>query len=687
MNDKSWGKMTDTMNILLANVNPSYLEVTKRMLRYQNEDYHFEGVTSVEECVERIFSNRFDAVLIDGDLLNGNGLKVLEKVRDINHEIPVILTIDEEDTVLVEKVRRLDFNLVFKKKGYLSTLPALLKEAIERRREREQEELEVDTEPFQETRQDEGLQPKQDSLSDQEGYFILDRRGRFLSANEVIVSTTRYSEEELLELTITDLMSEEQEREFYPWTSQIGKEKTAKPLRVELLDKVGESQVMDFHLKAFLDDRGELIGYRGRALPVKDREIAPIRYEEELDQEKMISELVNAIQTSYSEPLNVLLERVAEIICQVFGFYRSTVALLDRRKRAFIKQAMVGYMTGDAHSIEKRTVEVPQEVINRIFSDRFKIKVIYYTQDKRETREYISPGVPERRTQKRRPEDQWHKRDLILLNLTDRSGNTFGYISLDEPIEGNVPTRNTFYNLELFASLTSMAIENYYRFSALERRSRRLKQVLVTSNIFKLHLSLSELLKEVVWSVKFSLDFNMVALILISKKTGMLETKAVACDDKIKMLQLRELKYDLKEFGELLKDSYRRGKSYMISEEESVLKTLKRIYYGSQWDGRFSDGWPYWGALLVPLKSREGKIIGFLVVDDPADHRVPGADTVHTLEILVNQIAVAIDNRVMYVQAKEQLHEVTEKTEEPEGRYSEDYAGGGLKKLVEKFLR
>ena len=169
----------------------------------------------------------------------------------------------------------------------------------------------------------------------------------------------------------------------------------------------------------------------------------------------------------------------------------------------------------------------------------------------------------------------------------------------------------------------------------------------------------------------------------------MLETKAVACDDKIKMLQLRELKFDLKEFGELLKDSYRRGKSYIITEEEPVLAPLKRVYYGSQYATRQSDGWSYWGAVLVPLKSREGKIIGFLVVDDPQDRRLPGVDTIHTLEILANQIAVAIDNRVMYVQAKEHLQEVSEHHEPPEEPLypDDDFSGGGLKKLVEKFLR
>lgn len=525
-----------------------------------------------------------------------------------------------------------------------------------------------------------------------EGYFICDRKGRFLSANDSIQSLTGYSEDELLELTLADLMPKETEKDFFEKLLYAPKDQTTDTYQLALIDKVGERNPVEMRIKVLRDENNnqQIIGFRGtitRKASDKNESLVQIA---RVDQSKMISEVLDIIRLGHTEPLNIVLKRISESISQLFGFKRSTIALLDRKRKAFVKQAMVGYSAADASSIERRAIEVPQEVIDRIFADRFKIKVIYYTQDQRESREYSSSGVPERRTQKRRPESQWHKRDLILLNLTDSKGNTFGYISLDEPEEGNVPNRSTFHNLELYSKMISMAIENYYLFSTMERRSRRLKQVLVTSNIFKLYLSLSELLKEVVWSVKFSLDFNLVSLVLISKKTGLLETKAVACEDKIKLLQLRELRFDLKEFSSLLVDDYRHGKSYLVTQEQQVLRHFKRIYYGSYQNGRYEDAWPHCAVLLVPIKSREGKIIGFIMVDDPEDYRMPSADTIHTLEILANQIAVAIDNRVMYIQAKEQLRSAPEEIEEPAKLFEEeeeDYAGGGLKKLVEKFLR
>ena len=79
------------------------------------------------------------------------------------------------------------------------------------------------------------------------------------------------------------------------------------------------------------------------------------------------------------------------------------------------------------------------------------------------------------------------------------------------------------------------------------------------------------------WSVKFSLDFNLVGLALISKKTGMLEMKAVACEDKIKMLQLREMTFDLDSVSDLLKEKNRRDRSYFIDQEETTLMPPKNI--------------------------------------------------------------------------------------------------------------
>ncbi|MBC7187839.1 MAG: PAS domain-containing protein [Calditrichaeota bacterium] len=521
--------------------------------------------------------------------------------------------------------------------------------------------------------------PAQEAPEQPTASCVVDQKLRILSANKNMERLTDYSDEELLELTLADLFGEGDQDHVYRWFEALGSGQAA-PLPCTLIGKKGKRVQVELAATPFREGDGEIAGYR-----VRIREVVPpapkVEVVHAVDQLKMVDELAALISACYGRPLSVLLDLLAKVVCQVFRFKRCTVALLDRRRKVFVKQAMVGYRsTGD----QPRTLEVPAEVIDRVFARKYRVKVLYYNRELRDARTAVGALTGDRRTQDRRPVGEWHRRDLVLINLLDAEGRTFGYISLDDPLEGFVPNRDTFHNLEIFGRLAALIIENYWHFSTLERRTRRLKQILATSNIFKLYLSLSELLKEVVWSIKFSLDFNLVVLALVSKRTQLLEVKAVACEDKIKQLQIGELAFELEEIAGLLQDRYRRNRSYFVDREEPVLAPLKAIYRPAVSNG--DEGmWPTWGLVLVPLVSRSEKIIGFLVVDDPVDGRVPNMETIRTLEMLANQVAIAIDNRVMYVELKRQLLEATGEVKEERAAATEAEAGG-LRKLMDRLF-
>ena len=678
------------MKIVIAHPKTSFIEVTRQVLQSQYADAIVRSAAALSELVEMI--ETFDIVLIDSDLGRNNTpafLKILSAIKDESY---TIVTAHESDAELLQQIKSQGVHdTINKASGYLQALTESIKRGMH---------VVTSGAAAKVTTKKAGRL----RISEEDGYFVCDRRGRFLSVNHALEKISRYSMQELLQLSIVDLLAEGQEdssflRRIFDPAIHSG----SSTITAELSDKYGERHPCTIEMRLLRDDtqKGHIIGFRGtvRSATTQKNSVQAFR----IDQSQMIAELANLMHVSYSEPLNIFLRRIIEVICQVFKFQRSTIALLDRRKNIFIKQAMVGYTEDEGDTIEKRALEVPREVIDRIFADRYRIKVIYYNQDQRELPHEDNPGVPERRTQRRRPLNEWHKRDMVLLNLKDHKGNSFGYISLDNPYDGVVPTRSTFHNLELFSRLVSLSIENYYRFSALAKKNRRLKQVLSNSNIFKLHLSLTELLNEIVWSAKYTLEFNLISLVLISKKTQLLETKAVACDDKIKQIQIRELTYSIHDFSELLRDDFQIGKSYLVNREEPVLEHFKHIYYGAEGNVRTSDGWPNWALLLVPIKGRDGKIIGFFMADDPNDMRIPSSENIHTLEILANQIAVAIDNRIMYVQAKEQgktvkgdndaanaekSHAIFDVTSNQEFfADDEDFSKGGFKKLVERFLR
>ncbi len=662
----------NNLSVLIAGTSSSYLEISKKMLKFHYSNCEVDLAHSGQECIDKSQNKMYDIVLFDYDLGDMNGLQVIDKIRMHDSRTPLIILIDEgRDDIANMATERGASDYVLKVRGYLTALPITIRNIVERSL--------IKTEST--------FIPKVENATRLEsfGYFILDNKGRILSANSNMAEITNYSQDELLELSLPDLLPKDQEKPFFDWFNAISHNgNSTKSFRTEILGKKGAKKSIDIRLTAIKDENQKIVSYRGQLENITSSSSYAVGTANRIEQIQMISQVAQILSTSYWEPLNVVLESLAETAGRIFRFQRATLALLDRRKNAFVKQAMIGY--SHLPSVNSNNIDVPQEVIERVFANKYRVKVLYHNQTPQEKALEINSEFYERRTQKRRLNNQWHKRDLILVNLLTTTGKTFGYISLDVPVDSFIPSRDTFHNLELFGQLAALIIENYYQFSTIEKRSRRLKQILVTSNIFKLHLSLNDLLKEMVWSIKFSLDFNLVSLGLISKRTGSLELKAVACEDRVKLNQLNELQFPLTKFASLFRNEYQRGKSYFIVKEEEVFHSFKQIYYNGGLSNTTDGEWPLWGLILVPLKSRDGKVIGVLIVDDPDDRRLPTKEVFSTLEILANQVAVAVDNRVLYIQAKKQLQEY-ENIMPPVQMELPDYSSSGIQRLLHRLFK
>jgi CheY-like chemotaxis protein len=375
-----------------------------------------------------------------------------------------------------------------------------------------------------------------------------------------------------------------------------------------------------------------------------------------IDQFLLFRELNDVLLRYSREPLSVLLERIAEKACQVFRFQRATASLLDVEGHLFTRRVTIGYGPSPMKNIHDGTV--PRRVIDQIFEDRLRVRMVYRENEVRTLTDYFDAGRPERRLQRRRPTRQWEAGDVAVVRLVDENRDTLGFISFDAPEDGLIGGRDLFHNLELFGQWTSFALAQHLRVYDLEKRSRSMERLLVTSNIFKLNLNLRELFNEIVWAIKFSTDFNLVALGLISRKTGNLELKAVACDDKIKANRLLELQFPTGLLMEVFREEYRRSKSYLIHGPERVFQSYKQVYFGSALSERRLDGTrPAWTMLLVPIRTRESRTIGILIADDYTGSGIPGDEEVHILEIVSKQFGIAFDNRSLYMKALRRLRE------------------------------
>ena len=667
----------EEIRLLLADKNLSYLEVAKKMLKFHNDSYSIDVATTGGECFEKLLEHNYNIVLLDYEIDENKGFEVLNRIVRSGFEIPIVMMIEEgREDIAFKSLEHGASDYIMKVRGYLTALPFTVGKVLERQKLKNNK----NTTPKFEL--DEAMPDIEDPLFEtEESYYILDRRGRFVSADKNLELFSEYSEMELLELTLLDLIPKEHEIKYNRWLSTLDLGYNNNCIQTELIGKYGHRRKVEIYLNPVHNLKGEITSYKGKLVtgqPINKKEFPT---NGAFDQTGMIHEMVDIIGSSYNETLNHLLQRITKTACQVFQFKRATLALLDRRRKVFVKQIMVGYVNNNDSEII--VTEVPQQTIEKAFVDNYKVKILYFDQNSQSATDSLLSGIPERRSHPRNPNHKWHSSDLIILNLVDEHQQTFGYISLDNPEFENSPPREVFNNLELFASLTAMAIENYYRFATIEKRNRRLKQLLVTSNIFKLHLGLNEMLSEIVWSIKFSLDYNLVILALISKKSGKLEIKSLACDDRIKSIQIKELQYHLNSFKELFKKQYKKGKSYFIFNEEPVLKELKEIYYHPKFHARGDRYWPWWALLLVPIRNKDNKIIGFLMADDPADCLIPSTENIHTIEILATQISIAIENRLAYLELKQKVL-----NNKPTSFQFEDInPDKGLKRFVDKIFR
>lgn len=673
----------EKISTLIVDDNLAYFESCKTILHVQGENVEVDHAKTAEDCIRKVIQNYYDIVLLDYDLNGTDGIKLLTRIKALNKKMPVIMLVDEgKEDIAIEALKNGAEDYIMKVSGDQTALPFTIQKVVERGQSR--------IEPAPPPVEKKAAAPVEPDDMIQEAFYILDSKGHFLSANEKMLTFSGYTEEELLELSVSDLLPPAQEHQFGEWFTTLHENGEQATFSGELVTKYGVRQPVHLVLTSVKNEANEIIGYRGHLKDAEQVSTEEITLPAQEIHFILVSEFIKLLHCSLHEHLSYVLGRIAQIGSQTFRFQKVTLALLDRSKRVFIKQAMVGQKL---QSNDKKTmIEVPQELIEQIFTDQFRFKVMYSSHEG--LIDFEKMGLKKRlRNSLLGPSNslqiEWQDDDMLLINLVDQNKQTFGYISLEKSASKSVPESELVANLELFAQLASLAIENHYHFSMLERKNRRLKQLLVSSNVFKLHLNFDDLLKEVVWSVRYTLDFKLVALALVTSKSGMLEIRAAACDDKIKQLHLEEIHFTLTSIAQVLKEKYKKGKAYYINEPEKNLSPLKEVYYQSQ-KATNRDGavWTSDSLLLVPIMTREHKISGFLIVDDPADGKIPSTEVIHTLEILTNQIAVAIDNRMMYLQMKKRLN-ILEKATGIFQKEEEDDTDKslGIQRLMKRYLK
>jgi signal transduction histidine kinase/HD-GYP domain-containing protein (c-di-GMP phosphodiesterase class II) len=222
-------------------------------------------------------------------------------------------------------------------------------------------------------------------------------------------------------------------------------------------------------------------------------------------------------------------------------------------------------------------------------------------------------------------------------------------------------------NEQLMAAADEMG--RLYRNQLLKSRkqSARLQKVLETASSINSDLSLDKVLHGIVHAVTDSVGFRLVLLRVWNDRKEAFEARAFAGLDRSAIEKLERHDVTRPEFEGWLREEFRVSRSYFISHKAKFWPEGDDEGYTPNLGERREGEWHQDDVLLVPLRMKDGTVVGYLSVDDPADRRVPSRDVIETVEILAAHAVAALQNATLYEQLAEsmrQLEEATERAEE-----------------------
>jgi signal transduction histidine kinase/response regulator RpfG family c-di-GMP phosphodiesterase len=170
--------------------------------------------------------------------------------------------------------------------------------------------------------------------------------------------------------------------------------------------------------------------------------------------------------------LDALLRRLAETIATTLGF---RVVLIRLREPGTDRLRACAFSGIDARS---RAALEAQDVLLIEFlnwlREEFKVSQSYFISHAHDFSRRLPVGV----TPNLGPREagEWHPNDVLIVPLFDRTGEPVAYFSVDDPIDRQVPSRETIELLEIFANHAVVAIENARLYNRLETHSRELEE-------------------------------------------------------------------------------------------------------------------------------------------------------------------------------------------------------------------
>jgi PAS domain S-box-containing protein len=195
-------------------------------------------------------------------------------------------------------------------------------------------------------------------------------------------------------------------------------------------------------------------------------------------------------------PLEDTLEEIAYAIQETIGFDVVLISICEGVPGMMRRVAAAGLPLDQLEEIKR--IRQPAARFEALYREEYRIGSCYFFpfQSRAEWAAELHT-VESRAEADSWREGEWNPRDMLLVPLHGAGGRLLGQISLDEPRDGQRPSRQTLNALAIFANQAAIAVENANLYDDVQRRADGLAQLNQMAQAVTSTLDLPTLLRTV----------------------------------------------------------------------------------------------------------------------------------------------------------------------------------------------
>lgn len=372
--------------------------------------------------------------------------------------------------------------------------------------------------------------------------------------------------------------------------------------------------------------------------------------------------------------ISTFLQRVAESVSDLFGFERASISIVDEAKGVFTDHALVGYSAEEEAEVRTNEDAFLKDSILADFKDECKLtSTSYYIPVEKQVAPVDDFVAVKDQAAARRPRlspDSWHELDLLYFALHGRRGEMIGYMQVDYPKDGKIPSLAVIREIELFAGIAAVGIENSKVFRRVhdllvenEGKTENLVKLLdLTRSVLRVE-DLSVTLHRIASAMVDSFGYRKSGVALFSEGTEEVSTLALAGYSKEELNVIKKGRILKSTVLADFKEEFRVTPTGYFIPGETQVGLLDQFTFiedrrNATAPRASPDAWHELDLLYFALYNREGKMTGYLQMDYPENGRIPTKDMMQAMETYATVASIAIDNSIMFREMSDARSEV-----------------------------